>query len=357
MRSAKNKISRATLALGVFALALVVLQAAQLFRVIDRYAVDIPFWDQWDFYKPFFEPHGLWEIFAWQHGPHRQGAGAFIMQAVNAATGWDQRAQAFTIAAVMLAAAAAFLWLKRRLFGSLLWYDAIPVLMIVSLKPAEIYFAAMNVSHAALPLLLIILTCLALTIQNMLLRYCLAAAFYFLTIFTGFGLLAAPILPVLLIMDFLHRFRDRQWQQACIPAVALFCCIATIACFFHTYHFTPAVDCFQFPDERWYLYAVFMAIMFSSAILPDRLLALPSIAIGLLIIAVLFCILAAAFAQQRTQDKHVYLHRVIFLLIAFSLILSATTAAGRICLGLQAATATRYTPLILPGLLGAYLFF
>lgn len=357
MRSAKNKISRATLALGFFALALVVFQAAQLFRVIDRYAVDIPFWDQWDFYEPFFEPHGLWEVFSWQHGPHRQGAGAFIMQAVNAATGWNQRAQAFMIAAVMLAAAAAFLWLKRRLFGRLQWYDALPVLMMLSLQPMEIYFSTLNVSHGALPLLLIILTCLALTINNVLLRCGLATALYFLTLFTGYGFLAQPVLPVLLIIDCLHRAQKKQWQQAGIAAAALMCCLAAIACFYHDYNFLHTADCFLAGEQHWYSYPVFMAVMVAVALLPGSFMSPPSIAIGLGIIAALLCMLMMSAVGLRHQDGNYPRHQVVFLLIAFALVFCAATAAGRLALGLEAATATRYVPLIMPGLLGAYLFF
>jgi hypothetical protein len=347
---------RATLALGAVALTLVVFQAIQLFRLINHYTVDVPYWDQWGFYNAFFEPHGLWEIFSWQHGPHRQGAGFLITWAVNAATDWDQRAQVFVIGIVMSAAAAAFLWLKRRLFGSLQWHDTIPVLMILSLKPMEIYFTTPNVSHGALPLLLIILLCIALTIHNMLLRYCLAAAFYFLAIFTGFGLLAAPILPVLLITDCLHRFQNRQWKQACIATGALICCLTAIACFYHKYHFSPAVDCFQFPDENWYLYPVFMAITFSTTILPDRLLSLQSITIGLLCMGLMLYMLAMVFVKLRPHDAQYPRYQSIFVLIAFSLVFSAATATGRLCLGLEASTATRYVPLIMPGFIGAYLF-
>jgi len=357
MTPAKNKKNPAAIALVVIALGLVVFQAAQLFRLIARYAVDVPFWDQWGFYDPFFEPHGLWEIFSWQHGPHRQGVGSFIIQAVNAATNWDQRAQAFTIAAVMTTAATTFLWLKRRLFGSLQWYDAVPVLMILSLQPMEIYFSTLNVSHGALPLLLIILTCLALTIQNVLLRCGLATACYFLTLFTGYGFLAQPILPVLLFIDCLHLIRKRQWQPAGITAGAFICCLAAIACFYHDYSFSHTADCFLAGEQRWYHYPVFMAVMFSVALLPGKFLSLPSIAIGIFIIAALLCMLAATFVNLRHQDRRYPRHQTVFLLITFTLVFSAASAAGRLTLGLEAATATRYVPLIMPGLLGAYLVF
>jgi hypothetical protein len=349
--------SPAAVILSVVAITLVVFQTVQLFITIDHFAVDVPFWDQWGFYNAFFEPHGLWEIFSWQHGPHRQGAGFFIIWAVNVLTDWDQRAQAFTIGIVMTAAAAAFLWLKRRLFGSLQWYDAIPVLMILSLKPQEIYFSTPNVSHGALPLLLIILLCIALTINTTFLRCGLATVLYFLSLFTGFAQLVLPILPLLLIIDCLHRLRYGQRKQACITAAALICCLAAIACFYHGYRFASAADCFQFPDERWYLYPIFMAITFSTAVLPIKLVSLPSITFGLFTITVLLCLLIMVFMKLRPQDEHYHRHQAVFLLVAFSLVYSAATAVGRLCFGLEAATPTRYIPLIIPGFIGAYLFF
>jgi hypothetical protein len=357
MTPAGDTRSRITTVLSVLALAVVVFQTAQLFRIIDRFAVDVPFWDQWGFYNAFFTPHSPWEVFSWQHGPHRQGAGAFITQAVNAATDWNQRAQAFMIGAVMTAAAAAFLLLKRRLFGSLQWYDAIPVLMIISLKPVEVYFAALNISHAALPLLLILLLCIALTVHHNTLRCGLTADLYFLTLFTGFGLLVAPVLPMLLIIEGVQGYHKRRWPQACYAGLTLLLCLGSVALFFQNYSFAPAVDCFQFPDERWYLYPVFMAIMFSMVLLPDSYLTLPSITIGLGIVAALLVILAGTFIALYHHDRHYQRRQVIVLLTGYSLVFAAATAAGRICLGLEAATATRYLPLIMTGFIGAYLFF
>jgi hypothetical protein len=347
----------ATVVVTFIAITLVVLQTVQLFRTIDLFAVDVPFWDQWQFYTAFFEPHGLWEIFSWQHGPHRQGAGFFIIWAVNASTDWDQRAQAFTIGIVMTAAAAAFLWLKHRLFGALQWHDAIPVLMILSLKPQETYFNTPNVSHGALPLFLIIMLCLALTIKTAFPRYALVTVLYFLALFTGFAQLVLPILPVLLIIDCRHLLRNGQWKQACIAAAALICCLASIACFYHGYRFVSAADCFQFPDEHWYLYPVFMAIMFSTAVLPIKLVSLPSLAFGLFTITVLLCILIMVCMKLRTQNENYHRFQAVFLLIAFALVYSAATAVGRLCFGLEAATPSRYIPLLMPGFIGAYLFF
>ncbi len=348
--------SRRTIGLTAIAIVLGIFQTAQLINAINRYAVDVPFWDQWDFYDAFFKTHGLWEIFSWQHGPHRQGAGFFLIWATNELTGWDQRAQAFMIGVVMVAAAVAALWLKRRLFGSLQWYDAIPVLMILSLKSWEIYFNTPNVSHGALPLLLVILAGIAWTAGNLFLRYTLVVAMNFLALFTGFGVFVGLITPILLIIDCLHAVRGRKWQEFSMAGGALLCSMASIGLYFHNYVFQSAADCFRFPDQRWYLYPIFMAIEFAVLISPGSYTSFLSKGIGLIAEGMLLYMLAASALRLRHQGDHYQRYRVIFFLLAFSIIFAANAAVGRLCLGMAIATSPRYVPLILPGVIGAYLF-
>src|SRR5262250_475132 len=40
--------------------------AYRLVLAVDRYSVNILFWDQWDFYTPLFDHAYLWQIFTWQ---------------------------------------------------------------------------------------------------------------------------------------------------------------------------------------------------------------------------------------------------------------------------------------------------
>jgi len=261
------------------------------------------------------------------------------------------------IGAVMMSAAAAALWLKRRLFGSLRWHDAIPVLMILSLKSWEIYAVTPNVSHGALPLLLILLTGIAWTVKNLFLRYGLVVVFNFLTLFTGFGMFAALVTPILLAIDCWHGLRNRKRQQLAVAACALCCSMASIVCFSHGYIFQPAIDCFHFPDARWYLYPVFMAIEFAVVISPGSFTSIRSIAIGIIAMGMLLFMLVAAFLYLRRQTDHYLRHQVVFFLLAFSLIFAANAAVGRLCLGLVAANQSRYVPLIMPAVVGAYLFF
>ena len=56
----------------------------RFFRLISQYAVNIFFSDQWDFNDAtLFQKHSIWQMFTWQHGPHRQGLGALFARMVE----------------------------------------------------------------------------------------------------------------------------------------------------------------------------------------------------------------------------------------------------------------------------------
>src|SRR5713101_806490 len=94
------------------------LYAARLFRLISRYAVNIFFSDQWDFNNAtLFQKHSIWQMFAWQHGPHRQGLGALFEKLVDPLFRWNSRTESFVVGGVIVAAAICALFLKKRLYG------------------------------------------------------------------------------------------------------------------------------------------------------------------------------------------------------------------------------------------------
>jgi hypothetical protein len=351
-----RSFSRKWVLLVMIAIVLGCIQAAELFYAIDRYAVDVPFWDQWDFYQVFFTPHSLWETFSLQFGPHRQGAGGLLTWMTNELTGWNQRAQAFMIGVVMLCAAGAALWLKKRLWGPVQWFDAILVFVILSLKSWEIYFTTPNVSHGALPLLLILLIGVSWTVHSLHLRYGLIIVLNFLALFTGFGMFAAPVTSMLIAFDCRHAFNKKGWRELAVSAVAFCCSIASIACFCHSYTFQPAVDCFHFPDAHWYLYPVFVALEFAAVTLPRYSISIFSITLGFIVTAMFLYMLMSALGRLRRQTENYFRHQVVFFLIAFSFLFAVNVAIGRLCLGLGAAMTSRYRPLLIPAVIGAYYY-
>src|SRR5262249_48081152 len=155
---------------------------------IDRHAVNVLFWDQWDLFDPLFRNASAWELFRFQYGPHRQGIAFPLTRALMDATAWSTRAEAFMIGAFVALAAALALWLRRRLFGPLVPMDvAIPLLI---LTPAQygIFVHIPNASHGAAPLLLLVALCWACTLRRRAPRCAAIVALAFLLIHTGFGI-------------------------------------------------------------------------------------------------------------------------------------------------------------------------
>jgi hypothetical protein len=100
--------------------------AFRLFLTIRTEAVNIFYWDQWPFNDPIlFHPQPLWQAFLHQHGPHRQGLGAFAGLVVGRLSQWNTRTDAFAIGITVVIASLCALWLKKRLFGFLAYSDVI----------------------------------------------------------------------------------------------------------------------------------------------------------------------------------------------------------------------------------------
>jgi hypothetical protein len=350
-------VSKKCRLLNILVIILIIFQAGQHFYNIDRISVDVPFGDQWDYYEAFFSPHSPWAVFSWQHGPHRQGAGSFFIWAANRLTGWNQRAQSFLIGGVILLAALAALWLKRRLIGSLQWPDAIPALMILTLNLSGLYAITPNVAHGALPLLIVMLVCLSLTIRRALWRYPCLVGLNFLAVFTGFGLCLGLVMPWLLALDIRHSIRRRSRSQAWLGIGSLVLALASLALFFHNYSFREAAGGLNFPNSQWNFYPAYIAVELASLVLPNQAAGVSGVIIGLVIGLVLIAVLWTTAARLFRYDEHYPLNQVVSLLLGFSLVFAVLAAVGRLDFGLRTATASRYLPLLLPAVVGLYLFF
>src|SRR5262249_24030138 len=92
--------------------------AVRYFQFIANNAVNVLFYDQWDFLTPFFENRAdVITLFRWQHGPHREGLGLIANKVLYPLTGWDTRAEGFMIGGFLAAAMLLALRLKDRLDG------------------------------------------------------------------------------------------------------------------------------------------------------------------------------------------------------------------------------------------------
>ena len=237
-----------------------VILAARLFLLVSRNAVNIFYNDQWDFYDAtLFQKHPLWEIFRWQYGPHRLGLGPLISKLLEPYFRWNSRGEAFLATAIVTAAAVAALYLKTRLWGRLRWFDlAIPLIFFTPAQFESLWITP-NLAHGPLPLLLIVLYCLALTCESTVARYTLALILNFVAIYTGFGLLIGFITPLWLLLDYYSRREARQSANWLLVLLAL--SLASLGSFFVGYRLEPDAQCFSLQPHGVVRYLNFAALM------------------------------------------------------------------------------------------------
>jgi len=339
-------------------LTVTVLVAGRMFMLVNRYAVNIFFWDQWDFSTAtLFEKHSLWQMFTWQHGPHRQGLGALISFILEPLFRWSSRGEAFLACAIFVLAALLALDLKRRLYGPLTYSDAaIPLIFLVPTE-YENLFGATNLSHGPLPILLLVVYCIGWTEKRGWVRYAWVLISNFLLIYTGFGFFVGVITPLLLVLDYVGQKRSGAAELKPSGFVlVLFLSVASLLSFFAGYRYDPAAPCFRPFSEPLVHYLQFVAVIFSNFIGLKQVWWLPGLASGVVMlwagIALVAALAATVANRQQTRTQGI----VATVLLVFTLLFCANAALGRLCLGMVLAMNSRYVPYLTPAFLGLYFF-
>jgi hypothetical protein len=343
------------IALGLAALGL----AERLFLLVDRYAVNIFFADQWEFNDAtVFQPHSFWQIFLWQQGPHREGLGGVLSKLVEPFFRWDSRMESFLVAGLLVASTALALWLKRRLTGALDYYDVVIPSIFLTATQCELIFGDANLALGALPLLLVVVYCLCWTIPARLPRIVAVLILNFALIFTGFGVLMGMVTPIALLAALWMSPTDRQHLGSYLPAMSL--AAVSLALFFVGYRWNPDVPCYDSGPRSPAEYFRFAALMHANYLGFDSVTSKHPEFWGVLLLGLLLATIGTIAANivlaAKSEPGHPSWLIVPFVLMAFSLAFAAATAHGRVCLGLGAAQESRYMPYLTPGFLGAYLY-
>ncbi len=351
---------------------------ARLFLMVDEHAVNLPYYDQLDFYEIFKTDASPWEVFRYQHGPHRQGLPFLGTQLLAALTDWNIRADAFYVAAYVFAATGLALLLRRRLQGSSSLSDVIIPLLLLTPAQYGIFIHTPNASHGAGPLFLLILYCLTLTHKDRMARYAALVFLNFVMLHTGFAFFVGGITPMLLAIFTYQDARAGGWKPARLPAGAFLVSLLSVAVFFWNYTEKQGLDQVR-GTEDWMLYPKYLAALFANVLgLKNTTGAEPSLALaagtaaGIAVLAVAIWSLSDllkaspcdAAAREMAVDPGPEQHAeglprhalasVCFTLTLFTLLYGIATAIGRVHLGLSGAQSTRYVPLVVPAFLGLY---
>jgi hypothetical protein len=328
---------------------------ARFFLLIAKYSVNLFWWDQWDYFASFFRGDpGIVELFTLQVGPHREGVGLILDRFLYPLTHWDTRVDAYIIGTCIFGAMLLAFQLKRRLFGSITYFDVAIPLLFLPLAQYETLLGTPNPSYAGFPLLMIMLYCYALLNANPYLKISLLLLLNFLLIYTGFGLFMGVVTVGIFAIECYRCMRRSTNTPPVLALTGLVVAAASLGSFFMHYHFSPAVDCFEFPHHPIRDYPSFVAIMFSRFIIGGQGL-LFAMVVGIPIAIAAMSLAGFHFSRGLTHNSAATPHWIPLVLLSYSLLFSADCAIGRVCLGLpKAAQSSRYVTLMIPAFLAMY---
>jgi len=328
----------------------------RLFFIISRYAVNVFYWDQWDFNEgTLFQQHTLWEIFRWQHGPHRQGLGGILEKLLEPSIRWNTRYESFGIGVIIVVAAILALYLKKRLFMNIGYEDVIVPLFFLTPVQFEGLLSTPNPAHGPLPLLLMILYCLSWTVHRQVWRYSWMLITNFLLIYTGFGLFIGFLTPLLIAAEWYRNDTDLRRRNHVGSAFALLVSVLSVASFFVGYKLTAAASCFSLRPENPIRYLEFIALMFANFLGIKKSFLVAELVGGGILLAVLVWLVLATIGLLSSGNAERGQKVIKVALLAYCSLFCLHAAFGRLCIGLDAAQGSRYMTYLIIGFLGLYL--
>ncbi len=346
--------SKRRLWISIFVVAIVfAITAIRQHRLVDQNSVNVLYWDQWDLYKPLQTPTG-WGLFDSLHGPYRQGAGALLTGFIAEQSHWNSRWNAFGVSEVLIAAAGMGLVLAWRCgVREPLAFAAVPLLYLTR-RQWEDFVGASNIADAAMPIFLLTACCLCLFIRNVILHITAVAAFTILLIFTGPGLFAGFIVPMLLALELFQAFVEKETAHSLAAAGGIGAIAVGWIAF--RWHYVPVPLLSSFPYEKPIEYLCFIGTMISNLFglrTPGQL----SVVFGLLITALLLMIcLIHAWQMLRYGVAKKPTSSAIILLAGFSMLFCVDTAADRVALGWQTQSMSSHlVTLVIPAGLAIFL--
>jgi hypothetical protein len=350
-RGKRSSVTAVAVVLACFLLPL-----ARLLILVRDFTVEILYFDQIEFYDPFFQNFSWMQIFRFQHGQHRLGIGGILQSIVLNASSWRNSAVSHAIVLLLVLAACAMLFFKWRQAGRLEMIDGVIPILFLTSNQYETLVVAPSLSAQIAPLLSISLLPLILFIQSTWVRYMSLCVLVYLSVFSGYGYVVAIILIPILLLVFLRSMRLGMRSEAWGAAVTLGVSGLSLFDFARDLQWITNVECFTFPHQPVYEYAFFVALM------PAKFIGFSYLLMPRLALLVGTVLMAAVFAVVWIRLRDFWrtgsvLSLAILSLVLFSLTFDAMTAIGRICTGLYASGSSRYMTLTVPLFVALFLHF
>ena len=360
LRSSLNslfKLSRHPAVVAIGLLAAAVLPGLRLFLLVNQKAVNLLYWDQFDFYRPLFNGQGWADQFFWQHGIHRQGLGGILTRLVADASGWNGRAEAFVILGLVYLSLGLVLLLRWRLAGRFSLADMVYPLLVLNIYQYEIFIGTTNIAPAGLSLFLLCLYGVCWTLRRPALRYAAVLAANFLAVFSGYSMFLGIITVLLLLLELGRALWQREKAAAQLAGISALLSLLTVALFFNGYQFFTTAGCTELSFQAALRVPLFMSLMQAKFIglnYTESAAWSAGAGIPLLLLTGATGVWSLIEALRRPAAQRP-LYWAAAGLIGFTLLYSAAAALGRSCLGMAQAQPSRYVTLLIPGFVGLFL--
>jgi len=332
---------------------------SRFFRIISKHAINVFFYDQWEYMTPFFRHRpSIRELFFLEPagGPIREGLGLIPDKFLYPLTHWNVRGDAFIVGGSIFVAMLLALLLKRKLYGALSYSDiAIPITFL-TLAQYEAMIGTPNPGYSGLPLLMMMLYCLALLIPNRLLGYSLMFVLNLLLIFTGWGFFMGVVTIGVFLLHCYWSWRHKTSVPFAQALAGLLVATASFGSFFIHYTFFSGVDCLAIPYRQFLQYPQFVTLMFSAFVVPRPLhISAAMTALGAAILLVVIAVFVWHLLHLLKGPGH-DAHLIGAVLLSYSLLFSVNAAIGRVCATMKLACSSRYSTLLIPAFLAIYFY-
>ena len=327
---------------------MIVLLALNWGAAVARYQANTLYWDQWGFCEPLFNSLGPAAEFMQQLGPHRQGVAFVLTAQVMRWSDWDTRVESLWISGWLAVAAGLMLVWKRRLTGRLGWEDLWIPLAALSLRQFENVVLIPNASHSVFPLVLVMVAALVLTRPLTLGRGLGLGVVGFLALFTGFGIFLWAALVGLSGLWLLRAWRNGRRAEGWGMVAGAVLLVVALGLFLQGYVRDPSAD---EVTKTLSDYPKFVVLMLASRM--ELLQLTPLTWVAGSVVAVMGVGAFAHACWRVVKDQSTTAGDVsAALLLGTGLGFACFTAMGRAHLGIEAAQASRYTPLLITIWLG-----
>lgn len=351
-RAAGRRTRWANVAMWSLMISACIFYAARLLWIVQTYAVNILFRDQWGFYPPVYA-RGWWQAFSHQHGPHRQGLGNLVSKVLLPITHANIRAEALIIAILIIAAAVLAIVLRKRVTGRVRWYDGFLVLLLLTPAQYALFARVPNPSHGAWPLILVITMAMAVLMRPGWMKIAVLAGLMFVSVYTGFAVLLGVAVPAVLGLGIVRAMAKRDYRTSTFELLALIACGISAATFLINYRpetSSPA----PLGGVSWYTYPNLMAYQFSR--LAGFADATPvGCAVGWAIMGLCVAVLLWHLLKFARRQDPPAVSIVIILMMTYVLVYSFSSAFGRSTFGAWIMVSSRYLPLMAPAAIAVFL--